>query len=1031
MKKNYFQLSLVAIGMLLSLNIFAQNHPDKCGASTIHNQLMNDPAYVQKMNEFELYVKTQSSSNTPKVAAQYRIPVVVHVLHKGEAVGVGTNVSDADIRAAIQELNNRYRKTAGTAGDGNGVDMEIEFALAVRDPNGACTNGITRVSMTSNTAYMNYGVKVNGSTGITDAQVKAAATWNKQKYYNIYLVSEIDDNGGGAGIQGYAVFASAHGTSQDGAVILASNFTAGGSMTTTHELGHALNLYHTFEGDGTGATCPSTTNGCGSGAGDCCADTPPHKRSQSDCNTTGTNSCNSNSSNTLFVRNYMDYSSDACMNMFTANQKTRALAACSGSRASFFATSNLALTPVAAPVADFSANSSLICSGQTVTFTDLSACVPNTYLPETNWTGITFSWTFTNGSTVLTSTLQNPTMTFTVAGAYDVTLTVTTAAGTNTITKPAYVVLVGSPTNACTPTSTNAGNYAQTISKVVFNTISNTTDDYTNVAYSNFTCTDNTIVQAGNTYNMSITGNAGPSGAEKFEVYIDYNNNGVFANPGELVHSGSIAAGTNTTVNTQTLSANVTIPATAVTNTVLRMRVIGEVASITAGKRACTSAFSIGDVEDYGIYIQSNCTSAPTISAQPTASTICANANTTFSVTSAGGTSYQWQVSTNGGTSWASVTGAVYTNATTATLTITGATATMNTYKYRCVITNGCGSTNSSEVVLTVNASPTITASTPANRCGTGTVTLSATASSGTLSWFAAATGGTALGTGASFTTPTISATTTYYVSSTASGCSSARTAVIATINPVPTVTSPGNKTACIGATVPAISFSGSSTSSTYAWTNTNTAIGLAASGNGNIASFAAASTGTSTISVTPTLNGCPGTAVTFTITVNALPSVTLGSLATVCNNASSFALSGGSPAGGTYSGTGVTNNNFNPASAGVGTFPITYTATQNGCSNTATSNIIVENCASIDEVLSKLIIIYPNPTSGLMTIKDIPLDKVSKMEMIDAAGRIVGKWNLNAELFNVDLSAYASGSYNLKFSGNDVQLLKRIEIKK
>jgi hypothetical protein len=81
--------------------------------------------------------------------------------------------------------------------------------------------------------------------------------------------------------------------------------------------------------------------------------------------------------------------------------------------------------------------------------------------------------------------------------------------------------------------------------------------------------------------------------------------------------------------------------------------------------------------------------------------------------------------------------------------------------------------------------------------------------------------------------------------------------------------------------------------------------------------------------------------------------------------------------------------------------------------------------------VLSKLIIVYPNPTSGLMTIKDIPLDKVSKMEMIDAAGRIVGKWNLNSQLFNVDLSSYASGSYNLKFSGKDVQLLKRIEIKK
>jgi PKD repeat protein len=210
--------------------------------------------------------------------------------------------------------------------------------------------------------------------------------------------------------------------------------------------------------------------------------------------------------------------------MFTANQKTRALAACSGPRASFFATTNLALTPVSAPIVAFQTSNSIICSGQTVTFTDISACVPNTFLPETNWSNITFSWTFTNGATVLTSTVQNPTMTFTVPGSYDVTLTVTTAAGTDTHTENDFVVLSGGTTTACTPTTSNSGNFAQTISRVVFNTIDNSTDQYTNTAYTNFTCSNNTIVQAGNTYNLSVTGNAGPSGAQRFEVYIDYNN---------------------------------------------------------------------------------------------------------------------------------------------------------------------------------------------------------------------------------------------------------------------------------------------------------------------------------------------------------------------------------------------------------------------------------------------------------------------------------------------------------------------------
>jgi PKD repeat protein len=358
--------------------------------------------------------------------------------------------------------------------------------------------------------------------------------------------------------------------------------------------------------------------------------------------------------------------------------------------------------------------------------------------------------------------------------------------------------------------------------------------------------------------------------------------------------------------------------------------------------------------------------------------------------------------------------------------------ATAGTYNASLTVTNSSGTNTSNQTnYITVNASPTAPTTTPANRCGTGTVTLGATASAGTLSWFAAATGGTALGTGANFTTPSISTTTTYYVSSTASGCTSARTPVVATINPTPTVTNPGNKTACLGSAVAAISFAGSSTSSTYAWTNSNTGLGLAASGTGNIAPFTPTTTGTTTVSVTPTLNGCPGTVVTFTITVNPLPTVTLANFATVCDTDGSFALSGGTPTGGTYSGTGVTNNNYNPSTAGAGTYTITYTASQNGCSNTATNTIQVDACAGIDEVLSNLVIIYPNPTGGMLTVKDIPLDKVTEMELIDAAGRKVGKWKLTNSVFNVDLSAYASGSYNLIFTGKDVQLLKRLEIKK
>ena len=95
------------------------------------------------------------------------------------------------------------------------------------------------------------------------------------------------------------------------------------------------------------------------------------------------------------------------------------------------------------------------------------------------------------------------------------------------------------------------------------------------------------------------------------------------------------------------------------------------------------------------------------------------------------------------------------------------------------------------------------------------------------------------------------------------------------------------------------------------------------------------------------------------TITVNPLPNVTLNNFSSVCIDASSFALSGGNPTGGIYSGNGVVNNTFNPSTAGVGTHLITYSYTDaNGCSSSATKNIVVNPLPSAT--------LIPNPTSGI-----------------------------------------------------------------
>ncbi|MCB0401137.1 MAG: gliding motility-associated C-terminal domain-containing protein [Flavobacteriales bacterium] len=177
------------------------------------------------------------------------------------------------------------------------------------------------------------------------------------------------------------------------------------------------------------------------------------------------------------------------------------------------------------------------------------------------------------------------------------------------------------------------------------------------------------------------------------------------------------------------------------------------------------------------------------------------------------------------------------------------------------------------------------------------------------------------------------------------------------TVYPVPTVNVPANATYCPGDAVPASAFTSVPAGGTFTWTNSNTAIGLAANGTGNTTAFTATNTTGSpisgTITVTPTVNGCPGTSSTYTITVNPAPTVTVPANATYCNGdpvpASAFTST---PAGGTFAWT-----NSNPAiglaANGTGNTPafnaagaptsatITVTPTLNGCVGTPSSYTI------------------------------------------------------------------------------------------
>lgn len=169
------------------------------------------------------------------------------------------------------------------------------------------------------------------------------------------------------------------------------------------------------------------------------------------------------------------------------------------------------------------------------------------------------------------------------------------------------------------------------------------------------------------------------------------------------------------------------------------------------------------------------------------------------------------------------------------------------------------------------------------------------------------------------------------------------------TVNPIPTVTTVANQNLCNGLQTTAINFSGPVSGTSYTWTNSNSSIGLAASGTGNIVAFTALNSGTTpvtaTISVTPTANGCPGTPGSFTITINPSPVVSLTAFTPVCGNASSFTLTGGSPAGagGVYFVDGVQQTSFNPTNYTPGVHNIVYQYTNSySCISTATQTITV-----------------------------------------------------------------------------------------
>jgi hypothetical protein len=306
-------ISLLFCLLLYSAGVWGQK---TCG-TTQYQDIQKLGTQTETKESFENWMSiklkerllSRQITRTAKPTEVVTIPVVVHIIHNGEASGVGANIEDSRVLEQIARLNLDFRRlnsdTVNTPPEFLGVaaDTEIEFVLAQRDPHGLPTTGIIRVL---------------GSRPVFDlvhnTELKALSYWPSEDYMNIW-VAQLDN------ILGYAQFPvssslpgleiASENRLTDGVVIDTDFFGINAGIspesigrTATHEVGHFLGLRHTW-GDG----------GCS--VDDFCDDTPRSNNSNFGC--PDASSCGSDD----MVENYMDLTDDLCMNLFTICQKNR------------------------------------------------------------------------------------------------------------------------------------------------------------------------------------------------------------------------------------------------------------------------------------------------------------------------------------------------------------------------------------------------------------------------------------------------------------------------------------------------------------------------------------------------------------------------------------------------------------------------------------------------------------------------------------------------------------------------------------
>jgi Pregnancy-associated plasma protein-A/Secretion system C-terminal sorting domain/Fibronectin type III domain len=378
--KQFWTLFLVTFVMSFSLNAQTHEHRNCATMEVLTQQLQADPTMLQRMEAIERHTENFVSKPQLHTRAVITIPVVFHVVYRNAT----ENISDALIQNQIAVLNADFRKLNSNAGNTPSVflplaaDVEVNFCLAQRNVDGIASTGIMRYSSNSTTEW-----------GTSDAVKKTASggvdPWDASKYLNIWVCAI------GGGILGYAQFPGGP-AATDGVVIdykyvgtSSANAPFNLGRTATHEVGHWLNLRHIW-GDAS----------CGS---DLVNDTPTQLTSNYGCPTFPHTTCNNGANGDMFM-NYMDYTNDACMSMFSAGQKARmqAVLSAGGQRASLASSNGCTLGTVALCVAPMNLSvSNVTTTSATIGWTAVSGASNYTLeyraLGATTWTTVVVTGT--------------------------------------------------------------------------------------------------------------------------------------------------------------------------------------------------------------------------------------------------------------------------------------------------------------------------------------------------------------------------------------------------------------------------------------------------------------------------------------------------------------------------------------------------------------------------------------------------------------------------------------------------------------